>query len=42
MKSNCCRPAEDLGNASVGDLEDARDVAGPGTRVGQLDDLLSS
>ena len=34
------RPAEYLRHASVADLEDARYVAGPCARVGQLDDLL--
>jgi hypothetical protein len=34
-------PAEYFGDASVGDLEDARDVAGSGPGVGQLDDLLA-
>lgn len=34
-------PSEYFRDASIGDLEDARDVARPGTRVGQLDDLLS-
>jgi hypothetical protein len=33
-------PAQDLGDAAVGDLQDARDVARPGARVRQLDDLL--
>lgn len=33
-------PSEDLGNASVGDLEDPRDIAGPRAGVGQLDNLL--
>jgi hypothetical protein len=34
------QPAENLGDASVADLQDPRDVAGPRARVGQLDDLL--
>lgn len=33
-------PSKYLRDASVGDLEDAGDVARPGTGVGQLDDLL--
>jgi len=33
-------PSKNLGDASVGDLKDAADVARPGPRVGQLDDLL--
>jgi hypothetical protein len=36
-----CLPAQDLGDAAVGDLQDARYVARPGARVRQLDDLLS-
>ena len=35
------RPAEYLGDAAVGDLEDPGDVAGPGAGVRQLHDLLS-
>ena len=34
-------PAQYLGDAAVGDLEDPGDVAGPGSTVGQLHDLLS-
>lgn len=34
-------PTQDLGHATVGHLEDARYVAGPGPAVGQFDDLLS-
>jgi hypothetical protein len=34
-------PPEYFRDASVGNLEDARDVAWPRTRVGQLDDLLT-
>ena len=34
------KPAQDLGYAAVGDLQDARDVAGPGAAVRQLHDLL--
>ena len=33
-------PAENLRHASVGDLEDPGDVAGPRPGVRQLDDLL--
>lgn len=34
-------PAEDLGDAAVGHLQDAGDVARSGSRVRQLHDLLS-
>ena len=34
-------PSEYFWDASVGDLEDARNVAWPRTRMGQLDDLLA-
>ena len=34
-------PPEDLGNAPVGYLEDAWDIAGPRAAVGELDDLLA-
>ena len=33
-------PAQYLGDAAVGDLEDPGDVAGPGSLVRQLHDLL--
>jgi hypothetical protein len=38
---DCLLPAEYFRDASVGDLEDAGDVAGSGAGVGQLDDLLA-
>ena len=34
-------PSEYFRDASVGDLEDARNVARPGAGMGQLDDLLT-
>lgn len=40
-RGDFCVPAEYLGDASVGDLQDPGDVAGPGAAVGQLDDLLA-